>query len=206
MAATEIMSNPPGMILFDYGGVLLDFHDAVEVFGSAADRSDFFDRWGRSAAVRAHETGCIGPQEFARRLVAEFGLPFTPGDFLERFVAWPARVPASTAALVRSIPTHIDCAILSNTNDLHWRMQDVDRDFGGRINRLFLSFETGYMKPDAAAFRDVLDATGRAAADILFIDDSERNVAAARREGMGARHCPDVRALAEVLRDAGVVE
>lgn len=199
------MSNEPGLILFDYGGVLLDFHDTVEVFGSVGQRDDFFDRWGRSPAVRAHETGRIGPREFARRLVAEFGLPFSPRDFLDRFAAWPDRVPASTVSLVQAIPARIDCAILSNTNALHWRMQDVARDFGGRIGRLFLSFETGFMKPDAAAFRHVLEETGRAAGDVLFIDDSRRNVEAARREGLRARHCPDVRALARVLQDAAVV-
>ncbi len=198
------MSNHPGLILFDYGGVLLDFHDAVEVFGSVADCDDFFDRWGLSPAVRAHETGRIGPREFARRIVAELGLPLSTQDFLERFAAWPDRVPAATASLVQAIPAHIDCAILSNTNALHWRMQDVDRDFGGRIGRLFLSFETGFMKPDAAAFRHVLEATGRAAGDVLFIDDSQRNVEAARREGLRARHCPDVHALPRVLRDAAV--
>jgi len=199
------MKSHPDLILFDYGGVLLRLNDPVETFGFGEDLADFSRRWLESPAVQAHETGRIGPDEFGQRMVREMELPYSPDEFIHRFDAWPDRVSPATASLVRSIPGQVDCAILSNTNELHWRRQDVARDFDGRISRAWLSFETGYVKPDPRAFRVVLDDTGLPAGGILFIDDNARNLKTADTLGLRTRHCRDVDALASVLSDEGLV-
>ncbi len=199
------MPTMPDLLLFDYGGVLLRLNDPLKLFGVGGTHAGFARRWLASPAVRAFETGRAGTEEFAGRVVAEFGLPYGPAEFIERFDRWPGTVGAATRALVRALPGSIDCAILSNTNPRHWERQDIAGDFGGRIGRLFLSYEMGCLKPDLDAFRHVIDATGVAPASVLFIDDSPVNVAAARRAGLAARHCPDVDALEGVLRNAGVV-
>lgn len=200
------MSDDPALILFDYGGVLLRLNEPVGHFGLGTDHADFLDRWLHAPAVQAYETGRIGTEEFGRRMVADLALPYSPDEFIQRFDAWPDRVAPATAALVQSIPAHIDCAILSNTNALHWANQDIPGDFGGRIGRCFLSFELGRMKPDPAVFRHVVEATGHGPGDILFIDDTARNIDVARHEGFRARHCRDVEALAGVLRAEGLAD
>lgn len=199
------MHDHPDLILFDYGGVLLRLNDPVETFGFGEDLADFSRRWLESSAVQAHETGRIGPEEFGRRMVEDMELPYSPAEFIRRFDAWPDRVPPATASLVRSIPAQVDCAILSNTNELHWQRQDVARDFAGRISRTWLSFETGYVKPDPRAFGAVLDELGLPAGRILFIDDNPTNLETAGSLGLRTRHCRDVDALAEVLADEGLV-
>jgi len=199
------MKDHPDLILFDYGGVLLRLNDPVETFGFGDDRADFSRRWLDSPAVQAHETGRIGPDEFGRRMVRDMRLPYPPDEFIRRFDAWPDRVTPATAALVRSIPAQVDCAILSNTNELHWRRQDIERDFAGRISRTWLSFETGYVKPDPRAFRIVLDELGLPAGRVLFIDDNPKNLEAADALGLCTRHCRDVDALADVLVGEGLV-
>lgn len=195
----------PRLILFDYGGVLLTLNDPVATFGIGESRADFNLRWLLSPAVQAHERGEIGPEAFARRMVVDMQLDYSWQDFIERFNAWPGGVPAATAALVQSIPADIDCAILSNTNGLHWAAQDIAGDFNGRIDRCFLSFETGHVKPDLRAFEHVLDSVPFKATDILFIDDNQKNIDAAARTGMRVRHCPDVDYLEAVLQSEGVI-
>lgn len=199
------MSSSTRILLFDFGGVLLRLNDPVEAFGLDGTIADFSRRWLASPAVRAHETGRIDVHTFARQLVDELRLPWSPEELVARFDGWPDAVSTTTAALIRSIPRSYECAILSNTNARHWGAFDVDAIFGGRIRRCFLSFETGRIKPDPAAFEQVVAFYGEPASSILFFDDNPANVDAAERTGMRARLCEGVDALAGLLEDEGII-
>lgn len=192
------------VVLFDFGGVLLRLHDPVETFGIGDTLDDFNRCWIHSPSVVAHESGQIDANQFGERIVAEMELPYSPQEFIQRFGNWPDRISSDTASLVQRIPAAFDCAILSNTNELHWAAQDIPGVFGGRIDRCFLSFETGLIKPQAAAFHQVADAYSCAPSSILFIDDNPINVSAATAAGMRARLCPGVEALESVLSKEGV--
>ncbi|NNE61938.1 MAG: HAD-IA family hydrolase [Woeseia sp.] len=198
--------NHPQLLLLDYGGVLLHLNDPVETFGIGTSRADFNELWLRSPAVQAHENGKIGSDEFARRMVSDLQLPYSASEFIARFDAWPDRVPSTVSATLDSVPAGIECAILSNTNALHWQQQNITRDFGSRIARTFLSFETGFLKPEPQAFRHVLEQTGYAPTDVLFIDDNPLNIAAAGELGLRACLCPGVDALGAVLRAESLIE
>ena len=200
-----MVPNFPRLLLFDYGGVLLVLNDPVETFGIGSSRADFARRWLESPAVQAHESGQIDHETFARQIVCDMQLPYDWQEFIRRFDAWPGKVPAATAALVRSIPPAIECALLSNINARHWQAQDIPGDFGGRIARCFLSYEIGLVKPEPRVFQYVLDATDIAPGDILFLDDNPANIEAAARAGMRTRHCPDVDALGPILQSEGIV-
>jgi len=195
----------PRLLLLDYGGVLLHLNDPVETFGVGSTRADFIELWLMSPAVQAYERGLIDPGEFATRIVQDLALPYPPDDFIERFNAWPDRIRPETGAWLRAVPEHIDCAILSNTNDLHWRAQTIDRDLGGRISTCFLSFETGLVKPEPSAFQHVLEQKNVDAGDVLFVDDNPKNTQAAASLGMRAELCPGVDQLGRVLINAGII-
>jgi FMN phosphatase YigB (HAD superfamily) len=55
-----------------------------------------------------------------------------------------------------------------------------------RVRHRFASHLLGARKPDRAVFERVEAATGRAGRDVLFFDDLEENVAAARAAGWRA--------------------
>lgn len=55
-----------------------------------------------------------------------------------------------------------------------------------RFLGIVVSGEEGFVKPDAAIYRTLLERYGLSAADCLFIDDSPSNVAGARAVGMQA--------------------
>jgi 2-haloacid dehalogenase len=67
-----------------------------------------------------------------------------------------------------------------------------------------VSGAVGLVKPDPAIFRLLLERHGLAAADCLFIDDSERNVRAAEALGMQAHRFRDAATLQAALRAAGL--
>jgi HAD superfamily hydrolase (TIGR01509 family) len=66
-----------------------------------------------------------------------------------------------------------------------------------------VSGEEGLVKPDPAIFDLFLSRAGLAAADCVFIDDSEANVAGARDVGMHALHFRDPATLRGDLRALG---
>ena len=86
---------------------------------------------------------------------------------------------------------------MSNTNPIHWRQVTASTPVFSTFAKLFLSYETGRFKPDPDAFQQVIDEFGAAPADIVFYDDTSRNVVAARKLGIDA-HC--VSGLDELIR------
>jgi putative hydrolase of the HAD superfamily len=75
-------------------------------------------------------------------------------------------------------------ALLSNTNPVHWQQVVSSAPVFGTFEKLFLSFETGRLKPGPAAFTQVLDHFGCSPDDLVFLDDSLANVESARRLGI----------------------
>lgn len=61
------------------------------------------------------------------------------------------------------------------------------------------------LKPEPAIFQTLLDRTGLAAGDCLFIDDSPRNVDGARAVGMDAVHFTSPQALETALIERGLL-
>lgn len=51
------------------------------------------------------------------------------------------------------------------------------------FQRLLISDLTGFVKPEAGAYRQLL-AHGLAAEDILFVDDQDRNIESAKQQGL----------------------
>lgn len=76
-------------------------------------------------------------------------------------------------------------AILSNTSHEHWMTFDRYPAFL-RVPVRLASHELGVLKPEAAAYRAVEEATGCAGAEILLVDDLAQNVAGARAVGWRA--------------------
>ena len=83
----------------------------------------------------------------------------------------------------------VETAVLSNTNDEHWRRlnpPDPSRaEFPTllRADHHFASHIVGFRKPDARIFEAVEAYTGHRGARILFFDDLEAHVEAARIHG-----------------------
>ena len=194
------------VILFDLGGVWRKRRDPVSTFSLQIDESDFLRTWIMSPSVRALESGQIDSETFAERMIAEMGLSMEPKELLRRFHNWPDRFYPQAIELVARISSRYDCAILSNTNAIHWRQVDLPGNFGNRFDRYFLSYETGLLKPDQDAFLQVIASYACLPQEILFFDDNPLNVAAARDEGISSVRVQGPDQLEVAMIDAGLFD
>jgi HAD superfamily hydrolase (TIGR01509 family) len=76
----------------------------------------------------------------------------------------------------------------------------------GRVAATVLAGRDGVSKPGRAAFELIAERLGVAVKDCYFVDDSERNIDAARELGMSAFHfLGDVAELRQALAEAGAL-
>jgi putative hydrolase of the HAD superfamily len=174
------------VLLFDLGGVLIDnatFDELPSLLPDPPPREVLQDRWLSSEAVRSFERGEIGAETFAGRFIAEWGMRLSRSDFIERFARWPKGPYEGALELLAGLRRRHLVACLTNCNELHWaRLTPVL----AQMDRAFSSHLCGLVKPDEAAFRHVVSALGCDPGEIVFFDDSARNVEAARGVGMAA--------------------
>ncbi len=76
------------------------------------------------------------------------------------------------------------------TNNEHRRSGFIENQmgYGARVEKLYSSGRMGVAKPDAAYFRAIETDTGLDPAQILFVDDFEENVIAAKACGWQVHH------------------
>jgi FMN phosphatase YigB (HAD superfamily) len=185
---SPVRPSPQGVkaIVFDLGGVLLRLRDPIDNFELRITEREFLDLWLQSLSVREFERGAIDVRTFAKSVVRELGLPMDWRRFLDRFNAWPQTLFPEALAMLAAIPSGIRRVLLSNTNASHWGREEISGALAGIFDREFLSFRTGFLKPDREAFDQVREACGCELRELLFFDDSPGNIAAARGFGLQA--------------------
>ena len=116
--------------------------------------------------------------------------------------AWNALltgIPTSRLDMLLRLKRSHRLVLLSNTNPIHWHKAETcfftagGLTVGDYFEEVFLSYRMHLLKPGEEIFRRVLDATGFAPGDTLFIDDSQANRATA--EGLGMAVVPTLEAL-----------
>jgi putative hydrolase of the HAD superfamily len=90
----------------------------------------------------------------------------------------------AVCSLIPRLAGRYHLALLSNTNEMHYRhFRALLADTLDRFDHLVASHLVGMRKPDPGIYRHVQDAAGCDADQIVFIDDLEANLAAARALG-----------------------
>ncbi len=184
------------LFLFDLGGVIINL-DWEKSFIKVSEILDL-TREALVQMIQQHpaflklELGRVSQDEFFVELSQALNKEF---DFRELYSAFnlmlldipPERVELITE--LRSKGQRVAC--LSNTNIMHMERFDQilarSSDFPGihdLVDDAFLSHELGLKKPDPNAFLEVMRRTQTKPEDILFFDDLEENVSAARELGI----------------------
>ena len=196
------------IVVFDLGGVLVEL-GGVRDFGDLIGELDderVWARWLESDWVRDYERGRCSTEAFAVGLVEEFELEISSDEFIERFRAWPRGLIDGAFELVEALAASVDVACLSNTNELHWGRQKDALRLGELFPTRFLSHELDLIKPDAEIYAHVVEAVDYAAEAILFFDDNQPNVDAARRAGLRAERVHGPAAARSHLAGHGLLE
>ena len=176
-------------VLFDFGGVLAELRAEAHLLPLVTPRmtrEEMWTRWSYSPAVRAHETGTIGSEEFAQQVVREFEMHVSPEIFLAGFKRWIVGAFAETPALIRDVSARYATGFVSNTSALHWPIIE-SLDILPYMHHNFASWQIGRIKPDREYFDFVLETMGLKPHEAVFLDDSTVNIAAASALGIHAQ-------------------
>jgi len=200
-AGTDTRLHAIEVVLFDIGGVLAEWTGLPvmrELTGAASDL-EVAGRWLMSPWVRRFESGNCSEQEFAEGVIAEWGFPFTPDEFLEKFLSWLDNPFAGAEQMVRETRTHATVGCLSNTNSLAWREIISHWPLTALFEHRFVSFELGAVKPDRELFGLVSAQLPVPPDRVLFLDDNAINVEAALASGLCAEQARGVTEARAVL-------
>ncbi|HEY5172728.1 MAG TPA: HAD-IA family hydrolase [Acidimicrobiia bacterium] len=195
------------VVLFDLGGVLIDFGGVAPMKELANIESDdeLWRRWLACEWVRAFERGHCSADDFAAGVVSDWGLQVEPQIFLDAFRSWPGRALPGAEALVHCVRHTTKTGCLSNTNAVHWDHHFSQWSIVDAFDFRFLSFELGMVKPDREVFERVGELLPVPPGRVLFLDDNAINVEGAAAAGFAAVHVRGVIEARQALVAAGVL-
>jgi epoxide hydrolase-like predicted phosphatase len=173
-------------VIFDLGRVLMDID-----FG-AFSRTLHLNHRGSGIAsdtqieslALSYETGKLTTDEFFTSLDRFFNKKFSRQQLLEAWNAIVVGEKKEMVPIVAQVQKRFRTAILSNTNETHFHYAASIIPLIQKIPLRFLSYEIGAVKPDPRVYKHVIDALNSNPSSLLFIDDIQENISAARAAGM----------------------
>jgi putative hydrolase of the HAD superfamily len=191
MVAMTEQTAPIRAVLFDLGGVVvdIDFDRALSAWArhSRLRLAQLRAAFRVDERYRQHETGRLSDEDFFAHIRQTLALDCDLKVVRDGWNALLVGEISETLRLVDAIRADVPRYAISNTNAAH--VAQMEHAFPGllsRFERVFVSHEIGHRKPDAAAFRHVLEAIGVPARNTLLFDDLAPNVEAAHACGMQA--------------------
>jgi epoxide hydrolase-like predicted phosphatase len=189
-------TNSIDVLLFDLGGVLVDFsgvRDIATLLPTQAEPAEIVDRWSRCPHSRSFGLGKLTPQQFAERFVSDWGIRLHPSEFLQEYRSWSRGFFPGAEELLIELRARFRVAALSNSDEVHWDRNVRDLGLTNFFDLAVSSHEVGLRKPDPAIYVLMLKTLGVSPESVLYFDDSETNVVAASRVGLRARRVAGVK-------------
>ena len=196
------------LLLFDLGGVLVDFTGAKEIgrlLREPLSESEIRARWGSCPHLREFEIGAISPAEFTSRFMASWGVRVPEEEFLRAFESWNVGFYPGASELLDELRPYFRLAALSNSNELHWSRNERVFQISTLFERALSSHQLGAHKPDYRIYTRALEELRAQPEAVAFFDDNLPNVEAAASLGMHAHHVQGVAETRSCLERAGLL-
>ena len=200
----------PAVVLFDLGNVLVRIHPEAFLQTLGIDTPENRKMYGPKVIeiVRRYERGGDSTEQYLSRLE---GL-LNHGEFhfgreqIEKAMLSVIGKPLEgMEELVQRVAVGTRVGLLSNTNPLHYHLCLENLPVLRHIPVHFLSYQLLALKPEPAIYHAVVEAIDLPAEEILFIDDVEENITAARSIRMQGIRFTDPAGLEKALEPLGVV-
>jgi glucose-1-phosphatase len=175
-------------VLFDLGNVLayIDFsafwHDLG--FLRAEEIVPFKEEY--TALTLQYETGYISTDDYLNGLRTVFNNKFAIVQLEQAFSCIIQQPVEGMADIVKRVSTIHQTALVSNTNEIHYRLSLTKFEALKILHKHYLSYQLRVMKPAHGFYEAIIKDQGIHPSQILFIDDLETNVKAAKSAGMQA--------------------
>jgi 2-haloacid dehalogenase len=200
----------PAAVVFDLGGVLLDWNPRYlyrKLFDDEAEMERFLTEVCTMDWHHAHDLG-VPPEQTVPPLIQAHP------DYAEQIWAWPRRseemlagpIEASVEILRELKDAGVPVYALTNMETWTYPNRRERYPFLRWFDGTIVSGFEGVAKPDPRVFELLLDRFGLAAQTTLLIDDSAKNVAAARQVGMQAIQFESAPQLRQRLAETGLLD
>lgn len=181
-------------IVFDFGGVitLIDTNQALQRFreiGVPAPQK-YINSYLQNGPFFSLENGDITAEEFCNELTKICNRPVSYADAKHAWLGFIVKVQTEFLEFLQQLRPCYRLSVLSNTNPFiqSWaRSKDftpAGKSLDDYFDLLFLSYKMNCSKPGEEIYRKMLLEGNMKAEETLFIDDGERNIAAARKLGI----------------------
>ena len=197
-------------IAFDMGGVLLglDIEAAIRAFRERLGFEtidEYLDLYFQRGFLKGLEDGSIDEEQGYEEIFKRCRPGITREDIQDCYREFVLPMEPRRAEILKELHGRFDLYLLSNNNPIafnhvcrqYFEQQGVPVEVIFR--KMFNSFEMKIMKPAPEMFRRVIESIGAKPEEILFIDDSRKNVDGALASGIDARLYTGIEDLEKLL-------
>ena len=206
----KAQSPKPELLLFDLGGVLVEFAGLTELGRHLRWPSTpevILKRWTECPHTDEFERGQLSPAQWAEQFIRTWDVDLPPDEFLAKFTTWSRRVLPGGKELLEALRPHYRLAALSNSNELHWQRNASELRILDLFEFAISSHQVGVCKPHPGMYTAAVErARVSSPGAIVFFDDLEANVEAARSAGLRAHRVRGVEELREQLQKDGLLD
>lgn len=198
-------------LIFDMGGVLvdLDIEDCKRAFKESIgyhDIDNIIDACHQKGIYGDLEEGRLSAEEFRAIVLAGSRPGAAAADVDEAMSHILVGIHPAKVQLLRDLSEQYDLYMLSNNNAICLPFSSRMFDEAGIplkdiFIKCFFSFEMKALKPSAAFYKAVMREIGLPAEQMLFIDDSQKNVDGSIEAGLPAVYYEPGTDLAALMYD-----
>lgn len=183
-------------LIFDMGGVLvdLDIEDCKRAFKEDLGFyriDEIIDPCHQKGIYGDLEEGVISPEEFRKAVLAESRPGACPEDVDKAMWHILTGIEPYKVQMLKRLAQSYDLYMLSNNNAICLpRSRRIFAEAGIPLEDIFrkcyFSFEMRALKPSEAFYKAVMEDIGTEPENMLFVDDSQKNVDGAVAAGLPA--------------------
>lgn len=186
-------------IIFDLGGVILDIDENIvykELEKMGINISELAQSKEFTDILSKFDLGIYTAPTFRKKVKTVLGLEkMTDQKFDALWNAMLLDIPRERIEAIERVKKHYKIFLMSNTNEIHYDLyvRDLQLRFGYNefdelFNKSYFSFAEHLEKPDPRFFELILDHEHLLPEETLFIDDTAKNIAAAKALGIHTYH------------------
>ena len=199
-------------IIFDMGGVLIDLdmegckRAFVENLGFN-EIHNILDACHQKGIIGELEEGLVGADEFRSYVLERSNPGVLPHQVDEAFWNILLSIAPEKISLLKRLASKYDLYMLSNNNPVCLPRAEAMFEESGfpmyeNFKKCYMSYQMKALKPSEKFYKAVVEDIALPAGDMIFVDDSQKNVDGAISAGLPAVYYEPGTDLGKVLADA----
>ncbi|MCS6823280.1 MAG: HAD family phosphatase [Cytophagaceae bacterium] len=200
-------------IVFDMGDVIINIDPMLtyKAFAEIArtDTETMHAQFRENEIFKMYEVGKLSDKEFRNTIRDMLRMNLSDETIDNAWNSMLLDVPAERIELLLRLRTKYNIYLLSNTNAIH-TAEVIKRiaqwtpitDYHQLFHRAYLSHQIGFIKPDPAVYRLVMEDAALRTENSIFLDDNLENVKSANDAGLPAIQVTKQNPVTNILKDA----